>query len=146
MRTLVILLLSLLSYAVPAQENIMFKHLTVHDGLADNEVKCILKDNNGFLWCSTNTAINRYDGYNVKQYPNTSNGLSLSASIEQIQMDYNGDIWINRYGHYFIYDREKDQLSMPSLYWTNTSFITTRIRNKSSSMTRKTSGPTTDTS
>ena len=109
MRTLVILLLSLLSYAVPAQENIMFKHLTVHDGLADNEVKCILKDNNGFLWCSTNTAINRYDGYNVKQYPNTSNGLSLSTSIEQIQMDYNGDIWINRYGHYFIYDREKDQ-------------------------------------
>ena len=109
MRTRIVLLLSLLYYAVSAQENIMFKHLTVHEGLADNEVKCILKDNNGFLWCSTNTAINRYDGYNVKQYPNTSEGLSLSAAIEQIQMDYNGDIWINRYGHYFIYEREKDQ-------------------------------------
>lgn len=109
MRTLIIALLSLLSCAITAQENIMFKHLTVHDGLADNEVKCILKDNNGFLWCSTNTAINRFDGYNVKQYKNTANGLSLSAMIEQIQMDHNGDIWINRYGHYFVYDRNKDQ-------------------------------------
>ena len=36
MRTLGSLVLSLLSYAVPAQENIVFKHLTVHDGLADN--------------------------------------------------------------------------------------------------------------
>lgn len=146
MRTLVILLLSLLSYAVPAQENIMFKHLTVHDGLADNEVKCILKDNNGFLWCSTNTAINRYDGYNVKQYPNTSNGLSLSASIEQIQMDYNGDIWINRYGHYFIYDREKDQFidAQPLLdkYQLHNNTYPQQIFIDD----QKTSGPTTDTS
>ncbi|MGL5272205.1 MAG: two-component regulator propeller domain-containing protein, partial [Phocaeicola sp.] len=63
MRHILLSLILLTSLTIYANDNIMFRHLTVHDGLADNEVKCIVKDNNGFVWYATNTAINRFDGY-----------------------------------------------------------------------------------
>lgn len=109
MKWFILSLFLVITHALSAQEDFMFRHLTVHDGLADNEVKCILKDNNGFLWCATNKGINRYDGYDVKQYRSTSNGLSLELTTEQMLIDADGNIWIDQYGHYFIYDQIKDQ-------------------------------------
>ena len=109
MKWFILSLFLVIAHTLSAQKDFMFRHLTVHNGLTDNEVKCILKDNNGFLWCATNKGINRYDGYNVKQYHNTSNNLSLELAIERMLIDADGNIWINRYGHYFIYDQTKDQ-------------------------------------
>lgn len=109
MKWFILSLFLVIAHTLSAQKDFMFRHLTVHDGLTDNEVKCILKDNNGFLWCATNKGINRYDGYNVKQYHNTSNNLSLELAIERMLIDADGNIWIDRYGHYFIYDQTKDQ-------------------------------------
>lgn len=91
-----------------ANNNYIFRNLTVYEGLADNEVKSITKDRNRFIWCVTNSAVNRFDGYSVKKYTETNNGLSLSGTINSIKTDLDGNIWINRFDHYFIYDREKD--------------------------------------
>lgn len=109
MKAQILLLLCFIVNIISAKENYQFRHLTAHDGLADNEVIDILKDHEGFLWCVTNTAINRFDGYNVKQYLKTENGLDFSTSVQQILIDKDNHIWIERYGYYFIYDRVKDQ-------------------------------------
>ena len=109
MKALILFLFCLFAQITLAQDSYLFRHLTVHDGLADNEVIDMLKDHEGFFWCVTESAINRFDGYNVKQYLNTENGLNLATSVEQIQMDKENHIWIKRYGYYFVYNREKDQ-------------------------------------
>lgn len=109
MKALILFLLCFIVNVTTAKENYQFRHLTVHDGLADNEVIDILKDHEGFLWCVTNSAINRFDGYNVKPYLKTENGIDLSVSVQQILTDKDNHIWIERYGYYFIYDRVKDQ-------------------------------------
>lgn len=109
MKALILFLLCFIVNVISAKENYQFRHLTVHDGLADNEVIDILKDHEGFLWCVTNSAINRFDGYNVKPYLKTESGLDLSVSVQQILIDKENHIWIERYGYYFVYDRVKDQ-------------------------------------
>ena len=108
MKTLILFLLSFIVNVVIAKENYQFRHLTVYDGLADNEVIGMLKDHKGFLWCITRSAINRFDGYDVKQYNEAEGGLDFSTSVGQILMDKDYNIWIERYGHYFVYDRIKD--------------------------------------
>lgn len=109
MRILTLLFLCFAINLATAKENYRFRHLTVHDGLADNEVIDMLKDQEGFLWCVTSSAINRFDGYNVKHYVKTECGLDLSTLVQQISIDKDNNIWIERCGHYFTYDRLKDQ-------------------------------------
>ena len=42
--------------------------LTIQNGLADNNVNCIHKDKDGFMWFGTNNGISRYDGSSVKSF------------------------------------------------------------------------------
>lgn len=36
--------------------------LTMRDGLADNTIPCIYKDEDGFMWFGTDNGLSRYDG------------------------------------------------------------------------------------
>ena len=38
-------------------------HLTTKEGLSSNDVWCLTKDKQGFLWIGTGRNICRYDGY-----------------------------------------------------------------------------------
>lgn len=42
--------------------------LTMQDGLSDNNVTCIYKDVDGFMWFGTNNGLSRYDGASVKSF------------------------------------------------------------------------------
>ena len=87
MKTQILFILCFIFNVTIAKEYYQFRHLTTSDGLADNEVIDMLKDNEGFLWCVTSSAINRFDGYNVKQYLKTEDGTDLSTSVSQILID-----------------------------------------------------------
>ncbi|HLR38566.1 MAG TPA: two-component regulator propeller domain-containing protein [Chitinophagaceae bacterium] len=50
------------------QEQILFHHLDIYDGLSHNQVNCILKDDQGFMWFGTLSGLNRYDGYSFKVF------------------------------------------------------------------------------
>jgi ligand-binding sensor domain-containing protein len=56
--------------AVSAQNNIVFSHLTVDNGLSQSSVTCIFQDKKGFMWFGTQDGLNRYDGYRFKTYKN----------------------------------------------------------------------------
>ena len=54
--------------------------LTMQDGLVDNTVTCIYKDEDGFMWFGTNNGLSRYDGKAIKNF----SPLETSIPVEEI--------------------------------------------------------------
>jgi ligand-binding sensor domain-containing protein len=50
-----------------------FSHLDIGDGLSHNQVNCIFKDSEGFMWFGTGSGLNRFDGYTFKVFKHDSN-------------------------------------------------------------------------
>jgi len=70
-----------------------FKKITIKDGLAENESRCILKDHLGFIWIgSFDEGLSRYDGKNMVLY-NTKNGLS-NNQIYALLQDHQTNLWV----------------------------------------------------
>ena len=55
----------------------MFKQLSISEGLSNNSVRSIFRDSRGFLWIGTESGLNKYDGYSFHQYYQSNSGLSL---------------------------------------------------------------------
>jgi ligand-binding sensor domain-containing protein len=51
---------------VPAVRPVYFEHLGLRDGLSESSVQAILQDSQGYVWLSTESGLNRYDGYRVR--------------------------------------------------------------------------------
>jgi signal transduction histidine kinase/ligand-binding sensor domain-containing protein/DNA-binding response OmpR family regulator len=84
-----------LSYSGRAQEVFKFEYVTVNDGLAHSDAVDVLQDYQGFIWIATNNGIDRYDGYELKNYliPNANiNGL-YNNRISDIHVSEDGTIW-----------------------------------------------------
>ena len=64
-----------------------FEYLTVKDGLAQNTVHSIVKDQHGFMWFGTWNGLCRYDGYKFTTYRNIP-GDSSSISNNRIHVIY----------------------------------------------------------
>ena len=45
-----------------------FSHLSVEDGLSQNNVQAMLQDSAGYMWFATESGLNRYDGYDFTVY------------------------------------------------------------------------------
>jgi ligand-binding sensor domain-containing protein len=74
-----------------------FTHFTENDGLSDNHVKCLLRDQQGYLWVGTTNGLNRYDGYTFRHYlPDTRQAQRTVSNevINDIKQDGNGFIWL----------------------------------------------------
>ncbi|MBN1413743.1 MAG: hypothetical protein JW973_01480 [Bacteroidales bacterium] len=91
-------LCSLISPLLYAQFSTMeISQLNVSDGLSQNYVSAILKDNKGFIWVGTFWGgLNRYDGYSFKVYKNNPNDINSLSSDDICTMyeDRNGVLWI----------------------------------------------------
>ena len=81
---------------------------TTEKGFPDNNIRCIVQDDRGFMWFGSLHALYRYDGYNyTKLTPTTSgnNSLLMANHITELQRWRNGLIWIRQEGnHYSCYD------------------------------------------
>ena len=52
------------------------KHLGAYDGIKSGAVRAFAKDTLGFMWIGTAQGLNRYSGYNFKNYNKyTTNGI-----------------------------------------------------------------------
>src|SRR6218665_367155 len=70
-----VLLICLLSCSVKAQ--FIFQNIRWQDGLSAKEIRCLYKDDDGFLWIGSSNGLNRFDGAVVRQYKNTKGETSI---------------------------------------------------------------------
>jgi serine phosphatase RsbU (regulator of sigma subunit)/ligand-binding sensor domain-containing protein len=83
-----------------SQNNLVFEHYSVQNGLPNPTVYEVLQDKYGFLWIGTGDGLCRYDGYDFKVYKNNPNdSTSLpSNTVLSILEDSEGDLWIGGIG------------------------------------------------
>ncbi len=74
----------------------VFRHLTVDEGLSQNTVMATLQDSQGFVWLATEDGLDRYDGYTLRHFAHqrgVSTGLAGNY-IWDLREDPSGSIWI----------------------------------------------------
>jgi len=85
---------------VPEMRPMYFEHLTLRDGLSQSTVMSILQDSRGYLWLATESGLNRYDGYSIREYRRergSARGLA-SDYVWSIAEDAHGDLWLGTMG------------------------------------------------
>ncbi|MBR8536330.1 response regulator [Carboxylicivirga sediminis] len=86
-------------------------NITTNDGLADNNIHCILQDSYGFMWFGSEEGLHRYDGYSVEVYrnePNNSNSIAANI-VRALYEDAYGRLWIGTDGGGIsIFDLQKE--------------------------------------
>ncbi len=83
------------------QENaFQFHRLTVDEGLAHTDATCIRQDGYGFTWIGTYSGLNRYDGYELKTYPNHTQPIRnvYNNRITDLYIDQSNRIWLATQG------------------------------------------------
>lgn len=77
--------------------------LTMRDGLADNTIPCIYKDEDGFMWFGTDNGLSRYDGKAIQNFkPADASYVSVSG-IVRLSDDFLG---IVSDGFLYYFDRK----------------------------------------
>src|ERR1700753_2278928 len=90
-----------------AQNNqFQFSHLDINNGLSHNDVTCIFKDKQGFMWFGTLSGLNRYDGYKFKIFKHAvSDTTTLDDDyIVSISEGPDNKLWIETRNGFDIYD------------------------------------------
>ncbi len=88
----------------------IFRHITMENGLSNNQVNAICHDDIGFMWFGTNEGLNRYDGYNIKIYkhdPVDSNSICTNL-VRSIFIDTRKRMWLATEKGVDLYDPDKD--------------------------------------
>ena len=83
-------------YAGGLNNNAIFSHLTIKEGLSENSASSIYKDHEGFMWFATNNGLNRYDGYEIRAYlenPEDTAPVHLDR-IRYICEDADSTLWM----------------------------------------------------
>ncbi|TLX75635.1 response regulator [Labilibacter sediminis] len=69
------------------------KHISVEDGLSNGKVNAFETDSLGYMWLGTSIGLNRYSGYEIKQYAISEFSKSKNNNITEI-INYNGELFI----------------------------------------------------
>jgi ligand-binding sensor domain-containing protein len=81
----------------PAEvQTLRFTRLTTEDGLSHDTVRCVLQDDQGFLWLGTQNGLNRYDGYTFTVFRHRyADPTSLSDNtVSALYEDSAGQLWV----------------------------------------------------
>ncbi|MBN2485438.1 MAG: hypothetical protein JXB34_05665 [Bacteroidales bacterium] len=82
----------------PKAETMFFSSLTQKQGLPHNNIECIFKDSDGFMWFGTRYGLCRYDGYDFTVFRSSADTNSISGDrILSIAEDNAGNIWVGTY-------------------------------------------------
>ena len=108
-KKLLILYFLLIGFLSHGQTQPIFKKIDQSQGLSSSKITGIVKEQNGFIWVSTQNGLNRYDGFSVKVY-NKQNSNIESNDISSIYLDSNNRIWLtSNGGGLSLYDKVNDQ-------------------------------------
>ena len=95
------------------------------NGLSNNHVQAILKDNQGFMWFGTMNGLNRYDGYSIKTYkniPGDTNSI-IGNQIIHLFLDEDNKIWVETSSGICIYNSEFDSFDTKEFLFKNKYYI-----------------------
>jgi signal transduction histidine kinase/ligand-binding sensor domain-containing protein/AraC-like DNA-binding protein/AmiR/NasT family two-component response regulator len=93
----------------PQKVNPVFEHFSIDQGLSETIVKDVIQDKRGYLWISTWSGIERYDGYSFTSFkhdPGDSNSIA-NAFTEILYEDKSGFIWVGTWRGLEKFDRSK---------------------------------------
>ena len=74
--------------------DIRFNHVFFGKGPAHSRAHSILQDQQGFLWLATADRLQRYDGYDVREYPPGPNDSNVYSRV--LIKDRSGTLWAAR--------------------------------------------------
>ncbi|MDQ0967221.1 ligand-binding sensor domain-containing protein [Flavobacterium sp. W4I14] len=98
-----------LSVFAQREPTLLFKHLTLEDGLSDPTIRALHTDKDGFLWIGTENGLNRFDGKTCINYKRKNNADPFPGNyITNIIEERNGDLIIGSQRNLVKYDRIKD--------------------------------------
>lgn len=82
-----------------AQIHFSFSHYTSDNGLSQNSITSMFKDSKGFLWIGTRDGLNRFDGYNFRNFNSQFNKKFSGSSNRflEIREDRYGFLWVKTY-------------------------------------------------
>ncbi|RXF67653.1 hybrid sensor histidine kinase/response regulator [Arcticibacter tournemirensis] len=109
-----VLLIFCLSGVFSQEALLNFTQINTSDGLSQNSVQCMLKDQYGFMWFGTQDGLNKYDGYSFTVYRHKNNDPeSLPANnITALYQTKDGSIWIGtRIGGLSRYDQKTNSFT-----------------------------------
>lgn len=103
-----------------------FAELNKRHGLSDTAVLDVVEDEMGYIWLATSNGLNRYSGYDVKQYhPSDVDPNSLpSGYIQTLFVDSHGKLWIGTHAGLALYQPETDDFKV---FNKNNSVIKTEL-------------------
>lgn len=95
----------LLGFMIPAgaqslDDSYRFDQIGVREGLSHSNVFGVVQDSKGFLWFTTQSGLNRFDGYQIKVFENISGDPhSLPTnSVGRMLVDDLGYLWVGTWG------------------------------------------------
>ncbi len=106
----------LLIWIIPAfcqeqasNDPLIFTHITEQNGLSDDHVNCVLRDDRGFMWIGTADGLNCIDGsaITIHRHRNNDNTSIGNNNILSLSMDANGRIWIGTIDGLSVYDPKR---------------------------------------
>jgi signal transduction histidine kinase/DNA-binding response OmpR family regulator/ligand-binding sensor domain-containing protein len=98
-KSYLIILLLVVSLLANSQTTPQFSHYSVDDGLSENNVMCMLQDRKGIMWFGTYDGLNKYDGYNFRNFKGDQSQQYrlINYRIDRIKEDKQGFLWLQTY-------------------------------------------------
>lgn len=88
-----------------------FTNYTTENGLSNDNIRSIVKDNDGFLWVGTIAGLNRFNGYDFTVYKSLGSDTTTLPSnvINHLLSDRAGRLWISTFNGVCIYDKKNNR-------------------------------------
>lgn len=100
------LLLPIRSYG---NSDYSFRHIDGSNGLSTSNVKCVLRDDCGFMWFGTKNGLNRYDGYDIRQFNCFDHEQNKgNNNIGALYEDTDKNLWVGTDRGIYIYNPHTD--------------------------------------
>jgi ligand-binding sensor domain-containing protein len=102
------------TWAYSYKGDLIFKKISIEQGLSQSSINSVLEDKFGFIWIGTDDGLNLYDGYGFKIFkhdPKNKNSIPGNI-ITSLLEDKSGKIWIGTdISGLGVYDRFKGEFT-----------------------------------
>ncbi len=105
-RSIILTISMLFAWQTAHAREWLFHTVDVKDGLADNYVRDITTDSEGYIWLSTINGLSRYDGYRFMNFQPQKWG-AWSGDVDMVRETADSTLWMIASGMIFILDRDE---------------------------------------